>query len=302
MHLNTRSKFLYWYSALLAVFTCLTILPAPDKATLVKYHLTTLDVRLLSVTLIIPEAIIWFVALFGAESLQRYSRLIKGGAEGKQVHTLARGLFLLAIGMPLASIFSAALNVVTVHRPSFKATAVIIQNYVNLVFPLAAFLFISAGSRGLTDLRKARPRLLMLNMVIGAVTILGIVFCSLITVAHHALRTKYHMSPELVMLTLGIPYVYMWFLGLLACTELQAYTHTVEGIVYRRSWNLLIIGLTAVIMISILLQYLSTLASWLDSLSLDWVLVLLYVLLLIYGAAFIVLALGTKRLAKIEEA
>jgi hypothetical protein len=110
------------------------------------------------------------------------------------------------------------------------------------------------------------------------------------------------MSPELVMITLGIPYMYIWFLGMQAATELHAYSKGLVGIFYRRGWNLFISGIAAIIFTSILLQYLTTLSTWLTSLSLGWLLSLLYVLLLLLASAYIVVALGAKKLMKIEEA
>jgi hypothetical protein len=144
--------------------------------------------------------------------------------------------------------------------------------------------------------------LLILNAVGLTVLILGMVFCCLIVLDHTELRQVYHMSPELVMLTLGIPYIYTWFLGLFAVAELFAYSRKVVGVVYRRGWNWLIAGLVSIITVSILIQYLTTLSTWLTSLSLGGILLLLFALLLLLAAAYIVLALGTQKLMKIEEA
>ncbi len=104
------------------------------------------------------------------------------------------------------------------------------------------------------------------------------------------------------MLTLGIPYMYTWFLGLYSASELQAYSQKVAGVVYRKGWNLMIVGVLSFVFLSIILQYLSTLTTWLASLTLYEVLLLLYVLLLLFIAAFIVFALGARKLMKIEEA
>jgi hypothetical protein len=194
------------------------------------------------------------------------------------------------------------LSIISAHHPSFQATSVIINNYVAIIAPLGAFLCISIGARGLSNIAKLRPKLLYSNLVVLGSIALGIVFCCLIVLDHAELRRTYHMSPELVMLTLGIPYTYIWLLGISSVVELQTYTQKVAGIVFRKAWKLLIIGLTFIILLSILLQYLSTLTSWLTSLTLGWVLLLLYVLLLLLTAAFIVVALGAKQLMKIEEA
>ncbi|MEJ0072491.1 MAG: hypothetical protein WDN27_00110 [Candidatus Saccharibacteria bacterium] len=300
--MRLKSRIFYWYSAFVVAFIGLTLFPAPDKATLIRYHITSAELRALDFTIIIPEVLIWFAAFYGYQKLYRYSQLIKASKDGRQIAKLARGLLLLSLGLPITTIIGGILSIIAAHNPGFKSASVIVNNYLGVVFPLAAFLWISMGARGLSELSKSRPRLWLLNIVTLSVIVLGVVFCSLIVADHQELRTSYHMSPELVMLTLGIPYMYIWFLGLFSAAELQVYSRKVSGVVYREGWKWLIIGLAGVIFTSILLQYLTTLSTWLTSLALGWILLLLYVLLILLAAAYIVLALGAKKLMKIEEA
>jgi uncharacterized ParB-like nuclease family protein len=300
--MNLKSKIFYWYVACTVLFAGITLIPAPDTATLTKYHLTAGELRGLDVTIIIMEALIWYAAFYGYDRLRRYSQLIKADAEGKHINTLSRGLLLLSIGLPISAIVSSLLTLIASHHPDFTAASIIIRNYFSVIFPLIAFLFINVGARNLGNLGKTRPRLLYINIIVLSVLILGVIFCCLIVLEHKELRTTYHLSPELVMLTLGIPYMYTWFLGLFAVAELQKYSSKVAGILYRKGWNLLIGGLAAIIFLSIAIQYLATLSSWITSLSLGSLLLLLYVLLLLLVGAYIVLALGAQRLMKIEEA
>jgi hypothetical protein len=297
-----KSKIFWWYAALVAAFVAITLLPAPDHTTLTKYHLSATGLRLLDITIILPEAAIWYAAFYGYEKLYIYRKAIGNGVESLSIAKLARGLLFLSIGLPAVNILSGILGLIARHNASFDAASVIITNYANVVFPLIAFLYISLGARRLSNLRKTRPRLIMIHAVVLTTIVLGVVFCSLIAADHRELRLTYHMSPELVMLTLAIPYMYIWFLGLQASSELQAYSKRVVGVFYRKGWNMFTAGLVGIIFTSILLQYLSTLYSWLTSLSLGWLLVLLYVLLFLLSAAYIVMALGAKKLMKIEEA
>jgi hypothetical protein len=300
--MKIQSKVLYWYIAFVAVFAALTLIPAPNPDTLVKYHLTSLGFRLLDITIIIPEIVIWYAAFYGYDRLRHYSKLIKGGAESRHISKLALGILILAMGLPVTAIISNVLALIAAHHHSFTPTSVIINNYVNLISPLAAFLCISIAARGLSDQARTRPRQRFVNLVILVLITLGVVFCCLIVANHHALRTTYHLSPQLVMLTLAIPYMYIWFLGLQACAELQEYSRHLTGIVYRKGWNLLISGLVAIVFVSIILQYLVTSSSWLLSLGLGSLLLLLYALLLLLGGAYIVVALGANKLTRIEEA
>jgi len=299
--MNLKSKIFYWYIVFVLTFACLALIPTPDKATLSKYHLSPTGLRLLDLTLIIPEAGIWFAAFYGSQKFHRYSQLIKGGKDGPHIAKLSLGLLLLSFGLPIAATLSGALNIVALHQPGFKSASVIISNYIGIIFPLLAFFWISLGARGLGDMSRTRPRFSIANLVVLSVFTLGVVFCCLIVLNHRTLRTTYGLSPQLVMLTVGLPYMYTWLLGLSAIAELRAYTLKLRGVVYRKGWRLLILGLASIILVDILLQYLVTLTSWLTSLSLNGLLLLLYGLLFLLAGAYIVLALGAQRLMKIEE-
>lgn len=299
--MQVKSKIFYWYTALALIYIGLTLLPSPAAATLSKYHISGTGLRLLDFTLIIPSLIMWFAVAYGYQRLHTYSQLIKGNKDGKQVARLSNGLFVLAIGIPLNSILSSTLALVARHHPSFTAGATIISNYASVLYPLVAFIFISMGARGLVTIAKVRTPLVASNIVMLVGITLGVVFCDLIARSHQDLFVNYHLSYSLVMLTLAIPYLYIWFLGLFAAMDIYFYSRHVAGVVYRHSWNQLALGLGAVIVLDIALQYLSTLSTWLSDLSLPRLLLLLYVLLLLLVAAFIMVALGTKKLIKIEE-
>ena len=300
--MRKRASIYYWYGAFAIAYLLLTFLPSPETATLTKYHLSTLGLRLVDVTLVLPILVMWFAIFYGYDQLRRYSNAIQGTRDGKPIANLTRGLLVLAIGVPLTSLVSSGLTILARSHQSLEASATIVSNYIGVLYPLIAFAFIGVGTRGLSNISKKRPSYLQANLVGLLVIVLGVVFCDLIARSHADIRVAYHMSYSLVMLTLAIPYMYVWFLGLLAVIELYIYGTHVAGIVYRRSWRLLAVGLGLVIVLDILLQYLGTMSTWLGDLSLPGLLLVLYVLLFALAASFIVVALGTQKLMKIEEA
>jgi len=292
----------YWYGIFALAYLLLTFLPSPNAHTLAKYHLSVIGLRLLDVTLVLPVLVMWFAIFYGYRQMSRYSQAIRDTRDGKPLMNLTRGLMVLALGVPLTSLLSNALKLLARSHHSLDALSTILSQYLGVLYPLLAFIFIGTGSRGLSLISKKRPSYAQANLVALLVIILGVVFCALIAHSHRDVRIAYHMSYSLVMLTLAIPYMYVWFLGLLAVVELHIYSKQVAGIVYRRSWRMLALGLGAVIVFDILLQYLGTMSTWLGDLSLSGLLLVLYVLLLGLAASFIVVALGTKKLMKIEEA
>jgi hypothetical protein len=296
-----KASIFYWYILLVLAYACLTLLPAPAAETLRHYHIDATRLRGLYSTFIVFEAIIWFAAFYGYYKLRAYSRLIKTNQDGRQVNKLAGGLLALAIGFPLSSILSALLELIGRHQAGLATAAPIISHYLSVAYPLIAFILLSRGARGLTDISKLRLSLRTINVLGLSVIILGTFFCFLVAHSHHDIRESYHMSYGLVMLTLGIPYMYIWFLGLFSVTQIQQYSRNLTGILYRKSWNLVAGGLGSILVFSIIIQYLGTLSTWLTGLSLSWILLLLYALLLLLAASYIVVALGAKRLMKIEE-
>lgn len=301
-NMKLRSKIFYSYLLFVIVAALLTLLPVPDKATLTKYHLTVTSARLLFFSLLLPSFVMWFAVFYGYAKLHNYSQLIKGNRDGKQVAKLADGLLAFALGLPLSSVLSSILTLIARQHPSLTTAATVIPNYFDILYVLVAFAYINMGARGLNALSRNRPNVAIGHVVVAIDIVLGVIFCSLIARSHHSILTSYHLSYTTVMFTFAIPYMYIWFLGLYAMAEMYAYSKQVAGVVYRKGWNRLAIGLGSIIILDITLQYLDTLYTWLIGLKLAGLLLLLYVLLLLLAGGFIVVALGTKELMKIEEA
>jgi len=276
-------------------------LPVPAKATLTKYSLDATSARLLYLSLLLPTFIMWFALFYGYAKLHGYGQLIKDNRDGKQVSKLAYGLLALALGLPLSTVISTALELLARQHPSFTAASIVIPNYFDILYVLVAFAYINMGARGLNALSRNRPGSAVGHIVVALNIVLGVIFCNLIARSHHSIAATYHLSYTLVMLTFAIPYMYVWFLGLYAIAEMYAYSKHLSGVVYRKGWNRLAAGLGSIIILDIALQYLNTLSTWLNDLNLASLLLLLYVLLFLLAGGFIVVALGTKDLMKIEE-
>jgi hypothetical protein len=93
----------------------------------------------------------------------------------------------------------------------------------------------------------------------------------------------------------------MWFIGLFAAYEIHLFRKTVRGILYKKGLELLSIGIGMAVLSSISIQYLTSLLGRLNRLSLSTTLLIIYSLLVWLAAAYILIALGAKKLRKIEE-
>jgi hypothetical protein len=298
--LKLRPKLLCTYLLFLITYSAFTLLPAPQPAVLLQYHLSSLGLRAISLTIVIILAVIWYIGFYSFDVLHKYALRIKKEKDGKQVNKVALGIFFLIMWLPVSSTLSAISKYATTRHPDVLAAATIVNNYVNLLFPLVGFVLIGLGTRGLLDLTKQRPSYRATNILAALLIYIGIIYYRLVATTTH--RTDiYHMSMWWIALTLVAPYIYMWFTGFIAAYELYIYQHKVAGVVYRRSWHYLSLGLGWLIITTISFQYLTTLSARLGHLSIYWLLTIVYSLLAVLSVGFVLIAIGTRKLQKIEE-
>ncbi len=243
---------------------------------------------------------IWFAGFYGYAKLQDYARLIRQDKDGQHVSKLTRGVFFLVMWLPVSSVASAILNYIAIKHHGLLAAVKIIENYINLLLPLVGFIFIGIGARGLSELAQHRPTYRSANIMVIALVYIGLIYYRLVATTYHR-ADVYHMPIWLILTTIVGPYVYMWFIGMLATYEIYRYRRKVAGVVYRKSWNLLALGLGWLVVMSIGFQYLTTLSARLNGLSLYWLLAIVYSVLLVLAISFVLIALGARKLQKIEE-
>ncbi len=304
------NKYYVLFLILAAIYLILTFAIPPDASVLTRYSLTANEARALSLTVVLPVIGIWFVAFYGFVQFQKYADVISDTKDGKHLMKLSRGLMYLAISLPITSILSTALNYIAATRQDLTAKTVIVTNYVTLLFFLVAFYAIYIGAAGLyaTVKKKTAP------YSIGELLI-GFVFVIFSTLYMYAALTSpirrvpnaaaakatYYLSDPLLVVTILIPYLFVWFFGIGAAYYIQQYRLRVKGTIYRQSLGYLSSGLLAVIISLIVIRFLNSWASHLGSLSLKILLFVLYLLLLLIAVGYGLIAIGAKKLKKIEE-
>jgi hypothetical protein len=90
-------------------------------------------------------------------------------------------------------------------------------------------------------------------------------------------------------------------MGLLAAYEIYVFSKHTKGLLYKRALNSLAAGITIAIMTSIVLQYIASDTTHIRKITFNALLLGVYLLLTVYAAGFGLIALGAKRLKKIEE-
>jgi hypothetical protein len=118
---------------------------------------------------------------------------------------------------------------------------------------------------------------------------------------HPSTANAYHLPVGLIIITLIIPYLYAWFIGLQSIYEIYLYTMTMNGKLYRKKLRLVIIGLVLVIISYVAIQFLSTVMPRNGALIFDARLIGIIAVRVIEGLGFFTLAIGATQLLKIEE-
>jgi hypothetical protein len=303
-----KRKITVTYVLLTAFYLFMTFIYPVDQATTDRRHLSLAQARFIGLSFALPMIIVWFVALFCSFALFEYSRKIKKSADGKVLAKLAFGVQLIAWYLPLRAIIKIVLNYIASRYPSLLNAANDIITYVNLVVPLIAFVIISRATFELGRLAKIKHSLRAIYGLGLTTIILGVGYCfASFRVEDTIAQSNWLITPQTALslpvrtLTIVIPTIFMWFIGLVAVYQIHLYQKQVKGIVYRQLWHLLSMGLIAVILLSIAIQFITVTAASLQSLPFAAVMVIAYCLLLLFGLAFIMMARGVRQINKLDE-
>lgn len=296
-------------AVLAAVYLAITMLLPPDPRTLDRLSLNPLTLKLLNLTVVLPFIAIWVIAFYGFVHLKRYTMKIVNSEDGKALHTIANGLMILAISLPTSGIMSGLLNfAATQPDPMAVPLLTIIKNYVTLALYVAAFLLISKGSKMLVAHLKQKPADSLDVFGVPIIVILGAVYTYLALTNPNRVepsevtgRALYYLSDPAIFLTIIIPYLFVWFYGLRSSFYLNYFREKVSGVIYKDFLKFLAFGISFVVISSIAAQFLTAVSASVVSLTLLPLLMLVYVLVAVMAVGYIFIAMGAKRLNKIEE-
>ena len=263
--------------------------------------------RLIEVMVALMYLAAWLAAIYAYNRLTGYSSAIRNSRESKGFRMLANSILILVISLIAATLVSSINSHLAAsgHRSSFLA---ILTNYL-YVFPfLYAFWSFWMGSKYLAS--KIKKGVSLLTAIVLFAVLIAFMYFWLDSIFTNALRSAspdpripstYYLKDSLIVLTIVIPSFLAWLLSIGTILNLDNYSRRVEGSIYRRSLSALSWGIWAVMVGSVFLQGLQSLGTVrLIKLGLVKLILIIFALLTIqlFGYAFV--ALGAKRLNKIE--
>ncbi len=292
------------FALLMLTYIVLNFTLPTDPQSLEKYQLTQTGARLLTFTFVAPLIIIYTAAFYGFIRFDDYADKVRKTKEGPHFQKLAVGLMILAFSLPIQSIIGSLFNYVKHGNEGLVPVVTVFREYTLLIFAFAAVFMIAKGAEGLFEtLRKSKKKTIPSNYALIGTIIIASVYTWLITAeSSTAVAEPAHYLPDwLIVLTLAIPYVFVWCIGIRAALQLHHYQNGIKGVIYKRAFDYLSRGVGVIIFISIFLQFITTLTEHLNRLSLAPLLLVFYFLVALYGVGYGFVARGAKKLKQIEE-
>lgn len=289
---------------LAAFYLCLVFIPGPDASTLQHYHLSNSAYRGIILPIIIFLLAIWVASFYGALMASSYTHIIGRSKDGHAFRFISRGLLLLALTLPVSSCLTSVVNLVGRTRSTWLETLTIVNNYINIALMAAALLLIAIGAEKLGALiqNKIKPwpeRLWVFIFIVFSSTY-GYLLVS--QPMHNGfVRRVYYLPHWLTLVTMAIPYLYVWYRGLWGAQIMYQYQKNVGGKLYKQALRHLAAGISIVILSSIVARTLTTTSTRLSGLSVGPVLIIIYAFLGLMAVGYILIASGAKKLKKIEE-
>ena len=302
--MKKSNQFIIFLIITLAYVSLAFLLPA-DPAALQKFHLTQTQANWINLSFIVPLVAVWLSAFYGYITFHGYAESIKDSADGKILHRLSIGLMVLAFSLPTLALIGAIFNYLAIGHPDYLKTLVVLRQIAVVGFPLAAFIIISNSTEMLAQQIKRKTSLLHKH---GALALLIIVassmFCGMIVALmddNAAPKNLYSFPIWAVIALLVIPYLYLWYRGLAAVYNLIFYRRNVKGHLYKQSFGYLASGLGTVIVLAILIQIATVMTPQLQRLHFTPLLFMVYGLIALYALGYGLIAVGAKKLTRIEE-
>lgn len=299
-----RSLKIFSFVALLYI-VLIILLPAHNE-TIHTYGLSESTFKIILTSIAIPTILVWLAAFVSYAKLEDYSWAIRKSKEGKYFANLSRGTKWLAWSLPVPSLVSLIFISLANSSSSFFVSSIIITNYISVILAVIAFSFISYATNGLATYADIKYGIVSSRLITLIFVTIGVLYCGLTFMRfdiHYFWSTNnnFFIPAWLLIFTLVIPYLYSWFVGLLAAYEISLFSHKTKGIVYKEALTYLASGLVAVIVGLIAQQFIISLLPKTWHLVLDFRILLILLFKVISGIGFVAMGIGAIKLKRIEE-
>lgn len=295
----------YWLIALFLLlgvgYVWLSLITPTDRPVLAEAHLSHAQIVILILAVILPYISIWLVGLVGYIRLHDYAALIRKTPDGQPLKRIATSVLGVLVSLPLMSIANSTAQVLQGHHINAATQVRLVGVYAVVLLLMVSFYVLMKSTNALLaqtgqTYRYVPPAIALTVMALGGLYVYFVLTNPLFENGPVA----GHLPAWLVMDTIVLPRLLAWYWGINAVWNLYQYAKIVKGKIYRLAFNYVALGLGVVMVMIILLQYLQA-VSYVATLPIGAILLLVYLLLILASAGFMLVARGGNELAKIEE-
>ena len=299
--LRTHYKLIGLFIIFGVAYTWLSLIAPRDRPVLTASQLTHTQINILLLAVVLPYVGIWLIGLLGYLRLKDYVGVLKKASDGQSLARLANGIFGLLISLPVMSLVNTTSRVIQDQHPHEAMWLRRAGLYAVIAILLWAFYALRQSTHAmLAEIGHPHhylPRTAaLLFMFMGGLYI----YFVLTNPLFESDSLKGHLPAWVAMDTIVLPHLLAWFWGLHGVWNLYQYAKAVPGRIYRLAFNYLAVGVAVVTVTIILLQYLQAI-SVVTELKLGIILLLVYLILVLASAGFMLVARGGRELLKIEE-
>jgi hypothetical protein len=284
---------------------------ANNNQTISRYHLSQNELHEIFYLISLPILLIWISILYATLNIRRYSISITDSKESPGFRNIANGLFMLLVSLVVTTFLGGLQSILSQNAadPSkVRTNFIIVSNYVAVVAALATYGFLLRGSQLL--LRSIGKRLNLSKQMVPLILSFVVLTAAYLFLIHsnptrqmsadQTINPTFGLSYWMIVLTVALPFIVSWLLGISALIGLYRYNTAVKGSVYRFLFRRLLTGMTIVIGLTIILQLLTQLSNINDIKNVSTILSIISVLYLILIYTFFLIVQGVKQLDKIE--
>lgn len=302
-----NKKVLVIFVFLSLLYAGLNFLLPESQASKDKFALSGAQLQLLKLSIVLPVIAIWMVAYYGYSRVSNYAHSVRESEEGKAWQYLSWGLLGLALWLPISSNLGQVFTYIHDQNADLVPSMVILRNYLNILLLAPIFYLLYKGARLLSG--NIEKPLQSISKGYGGIALFisGGLFAYLTltnpnksSAIDAATPGSYYLPDWLLIITIIIPYIIIFFLGLRAVQEIYHYRINVKGTLYRDSLRLLADGIGLVALTVLLLRFMASLTH-ISNANLNTLMAIVYFLVFIIAAGYASIALGAKRLQRLEE-
>lgn len=290
------------------VYMLEVILIPPDSTALAKFKLSETEAKLLGLSVALPIVLIWMLGCFVYTKFATYVKSIENDRDGKALSLVSYGLLFLCLWLPLSTAFSNISNYLYRTEPSWTVPLVIINNYLNLFLVAVGLALIYKGSYELTKLRESKGLSAWKYVALAPLILISglFIYLSLNNIVRQFPSADvpvaaYYLPDWLLVATIIIPYILVFYYGIFSVVYLYAYRRKVRGIIYKGALDYFAKGLACIVVSIVLIRYLASLTTAFNDATLKIVLLVIYLLLALLLLGFVLLVKSVKRLQAIEK-